>query len=209
MGRWPAGKIKLWVGQPVNAPFVTPPISLRLALIVCVISVTGTLVYAVAVQLRMGYETAHAAMIFVAVLYFVLPVLIAHSIAVNRWFSRPLLLIYAFAVAFQVVSHALGQPWTREEKAGVLFLTGIVCAGIFWWLYWTVKMRVYYAMISGRELPTGLDRPVDEILGPGRSEVAVTRMFRRVAPYAEKAVIVIIVLAVLLAFAQMNWSPRG
>ena len=105
MGRFPAGKLRLWVGQPVNAPFVTPPLSLRAYLILCILSVTGTLVYGVANQLG-GVGSSNLSsleMIFVSVVYFVLPILIAHTISTNRAISRPLIIFYSAAASYQAV----------------------------------------------------------------------------------------------------------
>ncbi len=198
MARGFAGKLRLWVGQPVNAPFVTPPISLRGFLIVCILSVTGTLFYAVATQLRVGTSTPDVKEIFVSLLYFVLPVLIAHSIAVNRAISRPLIVIYTSAIAYQIFRWLERTPESFQYRTESLFSVGIVVLMILWWLFGNMKMRVYYALISGRDLPDDIPLPADEILAPGRFERIFGRIAQKVAPHTEKAIVLLIIAAVLL-----------
>jgi len=204
MSRYPAGKFRLWVGQPVNAPFVTPPISLRGFLIVCILSVTGTLLYAVDTQLRMGTSTPGGKEIFVSLLYFILPVLIAHSIAVNRSISRPLIVLYTSAIAFQIFRWLEGRPESFQYRTECIASVSIGFLMILWWLFGNIKMRVYYALISGRDLPDDLPLPADELLAPGRFERSFRRIARKVAPHTEKAIVILILAAVLLGWASMT-----
>lgn len=201
MGQFPAGKLRLWAGQPVNAPFVTPPLSLRVALVMCILSVTGTLIYGVAVQLRTSTNVAVVELVYVTVLHFLLPLLIAWSIAVNRQFSRPLLAIYTLLVTFEAFFWIRAQSWPQQNQTYAWLGLATAVLLVFVWLYATLRMRIYYALISGRALPDGLPRSAEEILQPGRFEKMFGRLSQFVAPYFEFLAVLIVILALVLALS--------
>ena len=65
-------------------------------------------------------------------------------------------------------------------------------------------MRVYYALVTGRDLPNDLDRPVEEIMGPGPAEQTFRRVGSLVAPYAELAVVALVFAGLVLAWMSMS-----
>ncbi len=205
MGRFSAGKFYLWYGQPVNTPFVTPPMSLRGFLIVCVLSVTGTLVYGVATELSFGDSPNYSGteMIGIAVLYFLLPILAAHTIATNHAISRPLIGIYIGAVAIKALWLLEAAQLSDNLRGGYVLLGVLVLSVLFWWLFLSTKICVYYRLITGGELPTDLDRSVEEIMSPGRVERLFGRFAQTIAPYTESAVVVLVIVSVLLAWVSM------
>ena len=204
MSRAPTGRLRLWWGQPVNAPFVTPPASLRFMLILCVLSVTGTLIYSVATTLAMS-TIPSATYLAIALVYFILPVLIAHAIAVNRWHSRPLIVVYSLAIAWQAARWLEALP-DAERQLGYVW-TGIFLLVVFSWLYGSMKLRVYYALITGRELPKGLRVPAEDILAPGPVERVFRRFAAFIGPHIELATLIVGIIFVIAAVAAMTPSP--
>ncbi|MDJ0941034.1 MAG: hypothetical protein QNJ00_14835 [Woeseiaceae bacterium] len=202
MGRFPAGNLRLWTGQPVNAPFVTPPVSLRIFLVLCILSIAGTLFYGVITQLEMGGRIDPVRDVVVALVYFVLPVLVAHSIAVNRWISRPLIVLYVAALAWRALGWLTMLP-DGQRNAGYL-IVGLSVVVLLSWLFLATKMRVYYALISGKAPPDHLERPIDEILAPSHAEVWFTRIAKAIAPYVERGIIVLVFVSIVLAVISMN-----
>jgi hypothetical protein len=167
----------------------------------CILSVTGTLIYGVAVQLRTSANVAVVEMVYVAVLHFLLPLLIAWSIAVNRQFSRPLLALYTLVVAFEVFFRIRAQTWSQPNQTYAWLGLATVMLLVFVWLYGTLRMRIYYALISGRALPDDLPQPAEEILQPGQFEKMFGRLSRFVAPYFEFLAVLIVILALFLALS--------
>lgn len=201
MSRAPAGKLKLWIGQPVNAPFVTPPMSLRLVLILCILSVTGSLLYAVFDQLgHSSFGSASMAEKAVLVGYFLLPILIAVTISTNRAISRPIILIFTLAVAYQVLSGLEHMNISPELRAVSIVLVALIVAGIARWLFGSSRLRLYYALISHLPVPEDLEPAIDELTRPGRFESGFAAVGRVLVPYLEIAVVVIIIGALIYAF---------
>ena len=202
MSRYSAGRFRLWVGQPVNAPYATPPASLRALVILCIISATGTLVFGVANQLSpSGSMTAsfREAGLFVGC-YFLLPILIAHTIATNWPISRALISTYAFAIAYQAYLAVDGLRTSAEHKGFGVAAMLLFLLSALWWLFGSKKMRVYYSLIMGKGLPADLDEPINELIAPGRAERLFGRFANAVAPFFEGAVIVVVVVALFFAF---------
>lgn len=205
MSRGPAGKIRFFIGQPVNAPFVTPPISLRAALIFCALSVTGTLGYAVAHRLDPGASFSAEHAIFVVLVFFLLPTMIAWSIAVNRGVSRPLIVLFSLGLAWHGLASLEDVP--EQLRLSVVLLGIAMLLLIAVWLFGSLKMRVYYALITGRALPRDLNRPVEEIMAPGPAERRFRRVAEIIAPYAEIVVVALVIAGLVLAVRSMSAGP--
>lgn len=203
MSRYGGSKFKLWTGQPVNAAFVTPPASLRIVLVLCILSATGVLIYGVADQLALGGSvgTSFAPVAFVVVFFFLLPILIAHTIATNWLISRVLIITYAIAAAYWAIETIYDlniEPNEKGSAAGAVFA---LLLGIVWWLFGSNKLRMYYSLISGRGIPDDIDGTLEEQIAPGRAERMFGRLSHVVGPYFEGAVIVIVFIALAYAVA--------
>lgn len=206
MNRYIGGKFRLWVGQPVNAAVVTPPASLRAAVVIAVVGVAGTLMFAVANQLTMGgmYVSSPEGMAFVALCFFVLPVLIAHTISMNWPVSRILVFVYAAAIAHQGFLY-LDRMRISTEYKGALAAGIVLCLLlVLWWLFFSRRIRVYYALISNTDVPDDLDASPDVVTGVSRAESLFSRIAVRLAPYVEHALVALVFLSLMLAL----WSAE-
>lgn len=201
MSRYGGSRFKLWVGQPVNAAFVTPPASLRVVLVLCILSSTGVLLYGVANQLALGgsafYSLEQAA--FFISCYFLLPILIAHTIATNWPISRVLIVVYSVALAFQTIQAVYDLRLGPNGRGLVTGLVFISLLGVVWWLFGSKKLRIYYSLIVGDGIPDDIEGTLEEQMAPGRAEQIFGRLADIIGPYFEGAVIVIVFIA--LAYA--------
>ncbi len=201
MSRYGAGSYRLWLGQPVNAALVTPPMSLRVVIILSILSATGTLFFGVANQLSFGgaLVTSFPQIIFLVLCYFLLPILIAHTISTNWPISRILISTYLFAVAFQAFVYVDTLRIGLELKA--LYAAGIFASfvGAMWWLFGSKKLRIYYSLIVGEGLPDDIEGRADDLLAPGRMGRIFGRISNVVGPYSEGAVVIIVLVFMFFA----------
>jgi hypothetical protein len=205
MGRYSAPRFRLWSGQPVNAPMVTPPLSLRAVLVLCIVSVTGTLLYGVATELSTGAgsDKSLAALLAIVACYFLLPMLIAHTIATNRAQSRVLILAYVAAVIYALAG-VLEAARLDSAGRGVA-VAGLVAAPLLiaWWLYRSPRLRLYYALVAGKEVPDDLRSSTATLLVPGRLEAMFGQAARRLAPWFETAAVLLVLLGIIVA---ISWT---
>ncbi len=203
MSRYGAGSFRLWIGQPVNAALVTPPASLRAVVVLCILSATGTLFFGVANQLSFGGAMVESfqEIAFLVLCYFLLPILIAHTISTNWPISRILISAYSFAVAYQAFFYVDGLRIGSEYKglgtAGIF----VFLLGIMWWLYGSKKLRIYYSLIVGEGLPGDMEGRTDELLARGRVERLFGRFSGAVGPYFEGAIVLIVLVGLFFALS--------
>lgn len=202
----PADKLKLWIGQPVNAPFATPPIGLRTILIVCVLSVVAALILGVLRQLAPGGTPTDSAfdLIIIAGFYFVLPIVVSVTVVTNRILSRPLSLAFLGFLAFKAAQFVDTLPYSPQNRAYIVAAIGLAWLWMLWWMYRSARMRLYYCLISGQPVPNDLSERVDELTSPGRVESLFGRVSRRMANYTEIVAAILILAFVFIAWASMH-----
>ncbi|MDX1515986.1 MAG: hypothetical protein R3288_04055 [Woeseiaceae bacterium] len=202
----PSVKIPLRTVQPVNAPFVTPPLALRGLAILCLASVPGFLVFAVAQKLTVGFSGGATAwdLVVTSVSFFVLPVAVAYTISVNRPISRLLIAGYAGLMSYHAIAWASEQGWARDEGWLIGATVLSACFMFLFWLFRSNKNRVYFALISGRALPGDIDNAGDELLVASKLEVGLDRLSEALAPYAEFVLVLVVLAAVVLGWVSMG-----
>ncbi len=156
----PGVKIPFWSHRFKHQPDVDAPALLRLVGALSMISVVGTLVYAVfealsAAGFSHGVERG---MLYIAVLHFVLPFLVLYTISTNSWLSRPLIALYNLILfGATIAGYGVLGSIEMDEILRSVFASAFLLM-IVLWLYWSPAMRVYYAVISGRPIPDGLEK---------------------------------------------------
>lgn len=195
-------RLKLWTGMPVNAPHVTPPISLRALLIVCILIPTGLLIYGTALRLASSTGTLESTTtIKLVLIYFALPIMVAVAINNNRPGSRALILFYTIVLIAEFVRAADTESVMR--LAGTMLAAVALYSLAFAWLFLSKRMRAFYALIRHEPVPFELRQDALRVLAPGPAERRFLRIARVVAPYAEGAVVFAIIAGIVFAFAQM------
>lgn len=155
----PGVKIPFWSHRYKHKPDVDAPALLRLVAALSMVSIVGTLIYAVfdALSVSGSPLRAKSAMLYIALLHFVLPFVVLYTISTNSWLSRPFIALYNLILYGATVSGhgflgSIGVSGTLRFAIASTFLLAV-----FLWLYVSPTMRVYYAVISGRPIPEGLE----------------------------------------------------
>ena len=211
MGLWrPATKIRFWTPAVRNRPYVQPPGLLKLVSALSILSIVGTMIFAVLVTLgdgvsSSGIDPRRAA--YVAVLHFLLPFSIAVSISTNSRLSRPLIVAYSLILALATAAGEgfLGALGDDRETASVVTIAAFaVFAAVVAWLYLGARTRAYYALLSGDTVPGGTgDEAVRLVTEPWPGEKG-RKILEWVADHLETLVIVGLIVAVVLALISMD-----
>mgnify|MGYP003652465809 CR=1 FL=1 len=184
---------------------VTPPLSLRAVLVLCIVSVTGTLLYGVATELSSGAGSGKSipALLAIVACYFLLPMLIAHTIANNRAQSCVLILAYVAALLYALAG--VIESARLDDAGRSVAAAGLVAAPLLvaWWLYGSPRLRLYYALVSGKEIPIDLRARTDALLVPGRLEALFGQVARWLAPWFETAAVLLVLMGIIVA---IGWT---
>ncbi len=155
----PGVKIPFWSHRFKHHADVDAPALLRLVGALSMISIVGTLVYAVFTALSAtGFSHGiERGMLYIAVLHFVLPFLVLYTISTNSWLSRPFIALYNM-ILYGATIAGYGVLGAIEVSESLRFaFASMFLLMVLLWLYWSPAMRVYYAVISGRPIPEGLE----------------------------------------------------
>lgn len=199
MGNLSGTKIRMYSPAGVNAPAVNPPITLWLFLLVCMLIVTATLWYAVKDTLipTGSPSTGIRKILFIPIVYFLLPILISASIASNRQATRALIIVFGVCFAGDVVLW-IESAAEGSEHLGLFRLSAIAFFALyFWWIFLSAKIRVYFALLAGRGVPKGLEGTADELMAAGKTQQRVERVIEKLEPYTDWLVVIVVVVMVV------------
>lgn len=162
----PGIKVRLWTPRFKNQPDIQPPGLLRLVSVLSIFSVIGVLFYAIAITTTGSLpEPDPVGATYVAVLHFVLPLMVTYTISGNYSSSRILITIYV-AVLYGAILLGIGYLGRLETEPAVKeIVTTAAVAVIAAWLYRSPKMRFYYAIVSGKPVPSDLVGREEELAG--------------------------------------------
>ena len=202
----PAGNLKLWTGGYVNRPGVGPPGYLRFILVLCTLSLIGTLFYAVfAILGHVGDPRNSAIQLAVeAVILFILPFSILYTISTNNPLSRILLLAYFGVTIFAIANYNYSLVDTMTDPILVVFLLFMLVT--VFWLFLSSRSRVYYALIRNSPVPEELEHLVEKYVAPGPVELWIRRLGAVLEPFSPVLIILISIILVVAGFR--NLSPR-
>lgn len=199
----PGQRIRFWSPKFLNEPDVAAPGLLRLLAGVGMFSVAGVPMYAVALAVT-GTDIDNAEAAYVAVVHFVLPLGLFYAVNANSPLSRPIVAVYFLILG---VATYLGKGFLGHiaiDQVITQAATIVILPVVLLWLYATPKMRVYYALIRGRDIPFELEERRNDLtttdwLGP-RSKA----MLSAVLDNMETIVLMGFILATLAAFWGMG-----
>lgn len=188
--RYSGGKFRLGAVFEVNQPDVPPPLGLAVAAALCILPLVALLVLGIAQLLSQHADSMYSAKesLILAVVAGVLPMLTIHSITTNRSMSRWLLLSLVCGLLL------LSLRWIDLFNTAPSFgLAAFLLLAIGWWLFRSPRMRVYYALISGNEIPQDLSH----IELRTRTEEAIVSWLGDLVPYLEGLVVLLVIAAVV------------
>ncbi len=163
----PAGKFKLWTGGFINKPSVSPPGTLRIVFLLCIISFVGTLWYSIVEILSVGGSSgaSPASDAFLGFFHLVLPLAIAVSICTNHPSSRILILAYVTTLYVVTLTGDRLPRFVSATTTNDVIITTIAFLGVVVWLYRSRRMRYYYAIIQDHPVPQDLADQADDLSG--------------------------------------------
>jgi hypothetical protein len=183
-------------------PEVEPPGLLKLVAIFSIFSVVGVLIYAVALALNgsVGASPNPSDAIFVAIVHFVMPLGAIYTVATNSPLSRIVIMVYVLLMYGTAIA-GIGFLGSLQIEFGVKAAVATACLlAVLYWLFGNLKMRVYYAVISGSELPGDLTQSAEEILAPSVIERHLSRIGDKVGPIAEIVAAILVIAGCAYAF---------
>ncbi len=166
----PGIKIPFWSHRFKNKQDVDAPALLRLVAALSMVSIVGTLVYAVfhALSSLGFYDSGSYEPLYIASLHFVLPFIVLYTISTNSWLSRPFIALYNLILYGATIS---GYGVLGSVDVGEVFrvsVASVFLVAVLLWLYASPTMRVYYAIVSGRPIPERLEHKQEQLVA-GRS----------------------------------------
>ncbi len=200
------GKVQLWTGESYNRPDVVPPMALRAIAILCVISVTGVLVYGIVGQLSMLSRPELSilqAIVFIG-FHAVIPLGAAYAVSSNRRVSRPLIVIYCLYIGYRAIEQVLELRVTADTRLAMIVAICLLLLTIGFWLYRSPRMRYYYSVVSDRAIPDDLVGQKDVLSRPGPFQKRIVHFASRIAPLLEWAVPILIITLIVFAIAQIG-----
>lgn len=202
----PGTKITFWNPGFRNKPGVRPPGLLAFLSIVALLSAIAVPVYAVTTSLASinapGLYAYDA--IYIAVLHFLLPLGVAYTVSTNSPLSRGLIAIYS---AILYVATLAGKGYLGRLDIGettMAVAATAVFVAVQGWLFFSPRMRIYYALLADRPVPQGLESRVPELSGGfwlGEKSHAV---FEWLADNLETVVLVGFILIAVIALVQTS-----
>lgn len=198
----PGQRIRFWSPRFLNQPGVAAPGLLRLLAGVGMFSVAGVPLYAVALALT-GTDVDNAEAAYVAVVHFILPLGLFYAVNANSPLSRPIVTIYILVLGTATYMGKGFLGHLAVDDVVIRSVTLAVVPVVLLWLYATPKMRVYYALIRGRDVPFELEARRDDLtttdwLGP-RGKAMLTAFLDNL----ETIVLMGFILATLAALVSM------
>lgn len=200
--RWSGVKFKLWTGGFTNTPNIDPPWLLKFVSVLAILSMVGSLIYAVASTLGgpdfsvLDNEDA----IYVSILHFLLPIVITYTVTTNSPLSRIVILGY---VLILYVSTLRGKGFLGGLEIApslMLVISTSVLIAIALWLFASPKMRFYYAVIAGRPVPPDLESKTAEYVDDAKINPKLRIMLDWVSDHLETMALVGLILVVLYAY---------
>lgn len=198
----PGAKLRLWTPGYRHMPEVEPPGLLQAVGALSVLSVVGTLLYAIASTLAgmPSPDNVGVNAVYIAALHFLLPIGIIYTIATNSPLSRVLIAVYSVTLYFATLAGKgyLGRV-PADEAIRLMMATGILVVVLFW-LYRSAKMRLYYALVSGRPIPADLASRAAGLGGGAWLSPRRKAVLDRLADHLELLVVVGLIVACVMAY---------
>ena len=202
----PGVKVRFWSPKFKHKPAVEPPGLLRLISGLCVFSVVGVLLYAVAISLDgIRYATPSAIdAAYIAVLHFLLPLSITYTVTGNYPSSRFLLSVY-FIVLYGATMMGKGFLATvgSNPTARAIVATGLFVVLIAW-LFRSPRMRIYYVLLRDQPVPDDLADRAWELAAKSSLSPKTKRFMEWLTDHLETVVLVGFIVLVIYAWASMK-----
>jgi len=194
----PGQRIKFWSPKFLSQPDVAAPGVLRIIAGMAMLSVAGVPFYAVILAFN-GGEIYSAEAMYITTVHFILPFALFYAVNANSPLSRPIIAVYIVVLGGMTVAGKgfLGKlpvDETLKDTAAILVVVAVLL-----WLMHSPKMRIYYALLWGREIPVELEERREQLtttdwLGP-RGKAVLSSVFDNLETVVLLGFIVVVILA--------------
>ena len=204
--RRPGTIVRFWNPRFTNQPDIGPPLLLRLVSGLAILSVAGTLLYAVFTTLSAigvaGLTSTQS--LYVAVLHFILPLVAAYTISNNYPASRVVLVVYSLVLmtATLLGIGVLGQ--LAAKQAVIAIGLPALFTGFVFWLYLGRKPKVYYWLIAGKPVPEDLHDVAESLREDKWLDPRVRDAMNRILDNLEIITMIGFIVIVLLALVFLD-----
>ncbi|MDX1507952.1 MAG: hypothetical protein R3358_06710 [Woeseiaceae bacterium] len=200
----PADKLKLWTGGYINMPGLSPPGVLKLVQIVCFLCLFGCLIYGVLTILgHFGGDTATLRRrLLEATVFFVFPFVMIFTISVNSPISRYVFMVFGATAFFYVYDLGIRTWQPMHVSVALIILAFFVL--VVGWMFMSRRGRTFYLLIGHERVPPELEPCIDSLMSQGVLERLAQRAWSAVEPYSPIVVIVLAIMIVYAAFANMK-----
>lgn len=201
-----SAKIPSGTPEHKQHPHIETPGLLRLVAGLSILSVTGVMVYAVFLGLSgfgaSGHILSASEGIYVAILHLVLPIGVTYTVMMNFAASRILITVYTVTLGIATISGNGALAAIAENDTATAISAMAVMSAIIYWLYRSPTMRFYYALISGRPIPTDLRHRAEELAARRWINPRVKATIDWVADRLETVVLLGFAVVAVIAYFQ-------
>lgn len=195
-------KVRLWTGGFTHQPLIDPPWLLKALSVLSMLSVIGTLVFAVWTGVGAGDEPSLEDAIYIAILHFVVPLAVTYTVTTNHPTSRLLILGYILALYVSVLQrkgflgNLDGNPELKAIVSTAVFIVVVL------WLFVSPRMRFYFAMISGKPITKDLELQAATFMDDSKLNPKVRIVVDWLAERLETVVLLGFIAVVLYAYVS-------
>lgn len=203
----PGTRIRFWSPKFKSKPSVEPPGLLRLLSGLSIVSVVGVLIYAVALSLDGIWSTTGGSesAAYIAVLHFMLPLCVAYTVSTNSWLSRPLIAVYSIVLCGATLFGKGFLGGLLIDSTVKAITATSVLALVMAWLFGSPRMRIYYALLSGKPIPPALESRAYELAAKSSLDPRTQRAADWVADHLETVVMLGFIVVVLYAWVSTGF----
>lgn len=198
----PGQRIKFWSPRFLNQPDVAAPGTLRILAGIAMLSVAGVPFYAVVVALG-GRDMYSAEAIYITTVHFVLPFALFYSVNANSPLSRPIVAIYTLVLGGMTIAGEgfLGKLPVDEGLRTTV--TIVIVVAVLVWLAHSPKMRAYYALLRGDDVPIELQERQEELTTTDWMGPRAKALLSSILDHLETVILLAFIVVVFAAVVSM------
>jgi len=199
----PGVKITLWSAGFTNQEAVDPPWLLKTLVVLAILSMVASLLYAAATGLGAISVPPAEEAIYIAVLHFVLPVVVIYTVTTNSPASRFLILGY-FVTVYTATPNGKGFLGAIDVHAELrTMIATVILIAIGSWLFLSPKMRFYFALIAGKPIPSDLESRAARFMDQSKLNPKVRMVIDWIVDHIETVALLGLTRAVIFTLFNM------
>ncbi|MEM1176613.1 MAG: hypothetical protein AAGA33_03035 [Pseudomonadota bacterium] len=199
----PGTRVRFWTPRYTNRPDIGPPLPLRIVSGLSILSVVGTLLYAVFETLSTLESWGLSAFdaLYIAVLHFLLPLAAAYTLSGNYPISRLVVSLYCLTLAGATATgRGMLGALAADSTLLAILVPGLLVSFVAW-LFLAPGPRAYYLMVAGRDVPEPLRSAAASLKESRWLSERVRHALDRLLDYLELFTMIGFIVTVILVVA--------